>query len=1172
MRKQTILVAVSIEWSAIILTLLLLSAPWGIARESARPAGADRTAPAPNIAAAQPQGAKVRVLEHISYGIEAPQAQVLNAYLVERETPTAVIIQILSGGWNSAPPQKAVVEPFKPYLDAGISVIVAAHRPIGKDIHWPAPGDDVARAIQFVRDRAGDWGIDRNRIAAKGRSSGGHLALMVGFGPDRANPGSADPVERQSSRPNCIVAGAAPTDLVLQMNELLKDSERQTYLWERMLALVGASDEISRDELLTRLKPLSPIEYVTRDSPPVFLTNQGPADAFWPGDARLKWDAHTPITSLILEKKLKELQVPYELVLSQENTRGDTTQLRRELAFLTKYMASRQKSAFATTGDQRVAAPGESGSPRRPTQQQDNASASVGEAPRYSFGAKFEPPAGRVVHGIGQWEQYNAKLLPKLPADRRPASELLFVNIADMPRGWRPQGISGTLQRYDQAGLIPQMDISLCGNQPSKAEIDKMPDPHFGIDHEVASGSRYDSRIEDLARIVREFGKPVTVRIGGEFNGWWNGYHPYAYPKAFRKIVAMFRATKVDNAAFVWCYEPAAPGDFDERNETGEYKWFPGADVIDWFSIDWFNREDFTGSLTGERQGTELTPYGRTRKFLDMAAAYHKPVMIAESGPARYDLSDPAQADAAWREWFEPYFQVIAEHSEIKWFHLISFDWTRSSRYVQSGWKNNDFTASDTLMPRLTTELRKPRYLHANNKALLKDYEGFAATRNVAQPVEDSSPAARMRAMSERPGVTEPARNPSDKRTELAKFDEPAARLPAQGPGGTEWDAQYRSFIQSDESAVAKGFPTHAVAAQQIKADAGKDSANLQKHKGWVLFIKHYSQTYRPPEATEALRKLYQDLVEMAFMGLAAAADLPFAGDSRLTIHRDIVYGKTHPDVQRLDAYLVKSTPPTPVLIEIHGGGWRRGSKSQFVYQGNLMEAILAAGISLVSIDYRLTPEHTLPAQMEDTVRAVQFVRSQAKMWNLDPNRIAAIGGSAGAHLAAWVGLHDDLAKPDSPDPVARLSSRLTCFVVLSGPMDLMRVDPRTLAKAGVRGESFADAFLAAVGSTAEQFVTDPDIRRRLREASPVFLVSPDDPAALIVGVGPAETALVPPTVPATINDPHSAWHGALLADAMRRAGVEVVARLGSDVGKDPQADAAAIVDFLVKHLKTTKP
>ena len=129
---------------------------------------------------------------------------------------------------------------------------------------------------------------------------------------------------------------------------------------------------ISRDELLAKLKPLSPIEYVTRDSPPVFLTTQGPADAFWPGDARLKWDVHTPITSLILEKKLKELQVPYELIIFQGGTRGDTTLLDRELAFLTKHLhlAAGQQSR--------------SHSPATETQ-------------RYSLGAKFEPPTGRVV-------------------------------------------------------------------------------------------------------------------------------------------------------------------------------------------------------------------------------------------------------------------------------------------------------------------------------------------------------------------------------------------------------------------------------------------------------------------------------------------------------------------------------------------------------------------------------------------------------------------------------------------------------------------------------------------------------------------------------------------------------------------------------------------------------
>ena len=155
------------------------------------------------------------------------------------------------------------------------------------------------------------------------------------------------------------------------------------------------------------------------------------------------------------------------------------------------------------------------------------------------------------------------------------------------------------------------------------------------------------------------------------------------------------------------------------------------------------------------------------------------------------------------------------------------------------------------------------------------------------------------------------------------------------------------------------------------------------------------------------------------------------------------------------------------MVVEIHGGGWRRGARSQFVYQGNLIGALLDAGISVVSIDCRLSPQHTMPAPMTDVVRAVQFIRSKAREWNLDPDQIAAPGGSAGAHLAAWVGLHDDLAKPDSPEPVERCSSRLTCFVVLSGPMDLTRVRPTELARQPLRGQDFANAFTAAFGCTA---------------------------------------------------------------------------------------------------------
>ena len=134
----------------------------------------------------------------------------------------------------------------------------------------------------------------------------------------------------------------------------------------------------------------------------------------------------------------------------------------------------------------------------------------------------------------------------------------------------------------------------------------------------------------------------------------------------------------------------------------------------------------------------------------------------------------------------------------------------------------------------------------------------------------------------------------------------------------------------------------------------------------------------------------------------------------------------SHPAIQKLDAYLVKAATPTALVIEIHGGGWRRGSKSQFVYQGDLMGAVIDAGISVVSIDYRLTSEHPFPAQMQDVTRAVQFVRSKAKEWNIDPNRMYALGrfgrcaprGVGGAARRSGV-------RTRAAIPIERLSSRL---------------------------------------------------------------------------------------------------------------------------------------------------
>jgi hypothetical protein len=304
-----------------------------------------------------------------------------------------------------------------------------------------------------------------------------------------------------------------------------------------------------------------------------------------------------------------------------------------------------------------------------------------------------------------------------LPASALPAAELMFIDLGDTPRPWDPPAIAARLASMHAAGRIPVMDLALRGLQPGSAQLSQMADKTYGIDSLIAFTPQYDGRIQSFVDVLKAFGHPVMLRLGGEFSGAWNGYHPYAYPKAFRKIVQRFRASLATNVAFVWCYEPAAPNDFDAVDAAGNAKWYPGDDVVDWFSIDLFAAHDVGGPLTA---GPNLTAFGRTMRFLDMSVSHRRPVIIAESAPSQFDLAKTADAAGAWAQWFTPLFALIAARSEIKWFHYINYDWSQASYYAASGWKNNDLTTSASLASQYVAELSRPKYLHAHELALLK--------------------------------------------------------------------------------------------------------------------------------------------------------------------------------------------------------------------------------------------------------------------------------------------------------------------------------------------------------------------------------------------------------------------------------------------------------------------
>ncbi|TWU05530.1 alpha/beta hydrolase [Stieleria varia] len=181
------------------------------------------------------------------------------------------------------------------------------------------------------------------------------------------------------------------------------------------------------------------------------------------------------------------------------------------------------------------------------------------------------------------------------------------------------------------------------------------------------------------------------------------------------------------------------------------------------------------------------------------------------------------------------------------------------------------------------------------------------------------------------------------------------------------------------------------------------------------------------------LNQLALSILWTTLLAIALPSELSAQTQNVQPTHRDIAYAEDDPS-QKMDVYLAKSDKPTAAMIFIHGGGWQAGSKNHV--PAWLKKFVEDGVLSVVSVEYRFTQVKTHPAQVNDCLRAVQFVRQHAGKWNIDPELLGVTGGSAGGHLTAYVALHDDVADPKSADPVARQSSRVACAVSFAGPTD----------------------------------------------------------------------------------------------------------------------------------------
>ncbi|MBN2386852.1 MAG: alpha/beta hydrolase [Anaerolineales bacterium] len=283
-------------------------------------------------------------------------------------------------------------------------------------------------------------------------------------------------------------------------------------------------------------------------------------------------------------------------------------------------------------------------------------------------------------------------------------------------------------------------------------------------------------------------------------------------------------------------------------------------------------------------------------------------------------------------------------------------------------------------------------------------------------------------------------------------------------------------------------------------------------------------------------------LAPVLALAFTVCAPVPFDRYGQTLL--DVPYCTMDGEPQRMDVYFPASGGPWPALVYIHGGGWTEGDKSEATDLGAEMSA---RGYVVFSLNYRLYPAARFPAMIEDVKCAIRSMRAHASAYNLDPQRIGAMGASAGGHLAALLGTTDANAGFEAGEYL-RQSSRVQAVVAMSGLTDLGRDFPN-------RGIET----LILVNFGRDQMVS----------GSPVTYATPDDPPFLILhgdndGVVPVE-------------------QGALMQEALTTAGApsQLVIVTNGDHGLSsfdgtsrptPDEIWALIVEFLDANLMAVRP
>jgi acetyl esterase/lipase len=211
--------------------------------------------------------------------------------------------------------------------------------------------------------------------------------------------------------------------------------------------------------------------------------------------------------------------------------------------------------------------------------------------------------------------------------------------------------------------------------------------------------------------------------------------------------------------------------------------------------------------------------------------------------------------------------------------------------------------------------------------------------------------------------------------------------------------------------------------------------------------------------------------------------------DAQETVPAGVLFEKnieySNPDDQHLQLNMARpkeGAGPFPAVICIHGGGFRAGTRESF---NGLCLQLAERGYVAVTVSYRLAPKYQFPAAVYDVKAAVRWMRANAAKYQIDPDRIGTTGGSAGGHLAQFLGVTSGVKKFEGDGGNSEYSSSVKCVVNFYGPSDFTKS-----YDASVDAKDVLPLFL---GGNLEQE------RHRHIESSPLYWVTPEAAPTLFV-------------------------------------------------------------------------